>query len=102
MQQQILEEIVKSVILAGGCEDVGALEEDPFGYFNNEEIQEQVEEYLGPKNSITFVGLIAANNTTVKKVAKNIAGLVPLHQVCKQHTCNRNTAGDSLYVSSLV
>ena len=81
LHQQILEETVKSVVLAGGCENISALEEDPIGYFNNEDVQERVEDYLGPKNSIAFVGLLHANNDTVKKVAKNISGLIPAHQV---------------------
>ena len=81
LQQQILEETVKSVVLACGCENVGALEEDPFGYFSNVEVRERVEDYLGSKNSIAFVALLTANNDIVKKVAKNISGLVPVQQV---------------------
>lgn len=81
LQQQILEETVKSVVLACGCENVGALEEDPFGYFSDEDVRERVEDYLGPKNSIALVGLLTANNDIVKKVAENILGLVPAHQV---------------------
>ena len=81
LQQQILEETVKSVILACGCENVGALEEDPFGYFGNSDLQERVEDYLGPKNSIAFIGLLTTNNNTIRKVAENLSGLVPVHQV---------------------
>lgn len=81
LQQQILEETVKSVVLACGCENVGALEEDPFVYFGNEDVRERVEDYLGPKNSIAFVGLLTANNGIIKKVAENISGLVLTHQV---------------------
>ena len=81
LQQQILEEIVKSVILACGCENVGALEEDPFEYFGNRDLQERVEDYLGPKNSIAFIGLLRTNNNIIQKVAENLSGLVPGHQV---------------------
>ena len=81
LQQQILEETVKSIVLACGCENVTALEEDPFGYFGDEDVRERVEDYLGPKNSVAFVGLLIANNDIVKKVAKNISGLVPQQQV---------------------
>ena len=81
LQQQILEETVKSVVLVCGCENVGALEEDPFAYFSNEDVRERIEDYLGPKNSIAFVGLLTANNDIVKKVAENISGLVPAQQV---------------------
>lgn len=81
LQQQILEETVKSVVLACGCENISTLEEDPFGYFSSEDVRERVEDYLGPKNSIVFVGLLTANNDVVKKVAQNISGLLPARQV---------------------
>ena len=81
LQQQILEETIKSVVLACGCENVSALEEEPFGYFNNEDVRERIEDFFGPKNSIAFVGLLNANNDIVKKLAENISGLVPAHQV---------------------
>jgi len=45
-----LELTVKSV-LASGCEKFEALDGDPFGYFDNEEVRETVEDYLGPKNT---------------------------------------------------
>ena len=81
LQQQILEETVKSVILACGCENVGALEEDPFGYFGDVDLRDRIEDYLGPKNSIAFIGLLTANNNIIQKVAQNLSGLVPGHQV---------------------
>jgi hypothetical protein len=81
LQQQILEETVKSVVLASGCGNVEALDEDPFGYFSNEDVRETVEDYLGPKNSFAFVDLLMTNNDIVKKVAENISGLIPAHQV---------------------
>ena len=81
LQQQILEETIKSVLLACGCEDMSALEDNPFEYFHDEDIQERVGDYLGPKNSIAFLGLLNANNEIIKRVAVNIAGLVPTHQV---------------------
>lgn len=103
LQQQILEETVKSVILACGCENVGALEEAPFGYFNDEEVRERVEDYLGPKNSMAFVGLLTANNDIVKKVAKNISGLVPAHQVRFTFTiplANHHESGATLSIAN--
>ena len=81
LQQQILEEIVKSVVLACGCEDISALEEDPFDYFSNEDVQERVGDYLGPKNSVAFLDLLTIVNNVVKKIAENISGLVPTCKV---------------------
>jgi hypothetical protein len=43
MQQQILEETLKSIILASGCQDVISITEDSLEYFSSEDIQEQVE-----------------------------------------------------------
>ena len=81
LQQQILEEVIKAVSLACGCENVDALEADPLEYFGDESVRERIEDYLGPKNSIALVELLKANNDIVKKVAKNLSGLVPAHQV---------------------
>ena len=103
LQQQILEETAKSVVLACGCENVGALEETPFGYFSDEDVRERVEDYLGPKNSIAFVGLLTANNEVVKKVAKNISGLVSARQVRFPSTIPmaiRHTSGSTLSIAS--
>ncbi|KAI6370087.1 hypothetical protein MCOR25_004261 [Pyricularia grisea] len=77
LQQQILDEVVKSVLLASGCEDVCALDEDPLAYFDRDDVREQVEEFLGPKNNMNLVGLLQSNNMTIGKVARQIAGLIP-------------------------
>ncbi|KAH8892764.1 hypothetical protein GQ53DRAFT_119164 [Thozetella sp. PMI_491] len=77
LQQQILEENLTSMILASGCEDATSITQDPLGYFRREEIQEQVEEYLGSKNYIVFTDLIKECNKTIEGLARNISGLVP-------------------------
>lgn len=82
LQQQILQAIVNSIVHACGCEDVGALEEDAFGYFSNVDVQERVEDYLGPKNTVAFISLVTENNDIVKRVAEKISGLVPAEKVC--------------------
>lgn len=82
LQHQTLEELIKSVALGSGCEDVWALESDPVGYLNNPEVQAQVEEFLGPKHTIFLISELQANHEATKKVAKCISGLVPSYQVC--------------------
>lgn len=84
LQQQILDEVVKSVLLASGCEDVCALDEDPLAYFDRDDVREQVEEFLGPKNNMNLVGLLQSNNMTIGKVARQIAGLIPSAAVILQ------------------
>jgi len=81
LQQQILEETLTSVVLASGCENVSALHENPFGYFSLEEIQEQVVDYLGEKNSMVSVDLVQSSHDTVEKIARNVSGLTPAQKV---------------------
>ncbi|KAI7778761.1 hypothetical protein LA080_001828 [Diaporthe eres] len=77
LQQRTLEELIKSVVLASGCEDVLALDDDPVGYLKNPDVQEQVEEYLGPKSTSFLVDELEVNSEAVGKVARRISGLVP-------------------------
>lgn len=81
LQQQILEETVKSVLLASGCEDVGRLDNDPADYLADESIQEEVLDYLGVKNDAAFTGALEQSYHIVKKIAKSITGLVPTYKV---------------------
>lgn len=70
LQQQILEETVKSVVLTCGCENVGALEEDPFGYFSNGDVRERVEDYLGPKTVSPSLACSRRIMTSSKKLPR--------------------------------
>lgn len=81
LQQQTLEELIKSVALGSGCEDAWALESDPVSYLNNPEVQAQVEEFLGPKNTIFLINELKANYAATKKVAIYISRLVLSNQV---------------------
>ena len=82
LQQQILVETVKSLIIASGCVDIWRLEDDPLGYLNSKSLGEQVLDYLGPKNGLAFTGTLDQSHDIVKKIARNIAGLVPAIKVC--------------------
>ncbi|KAI9645502.1 hypothetical protein NHQ30_006242 [Ciborinia camelliae] len=82
LQQQILEETVRSVIVASGCEDIVRLDDDPLDYLNDEYLQEQVLDYLGEKNINAFNGTLEQSNTIVKKLAGSMAGFVPAFKVC--------------------
>lgn len=81
LQQQTLEETVKSVVIASGCDDLWRLDEDPLGYLSNKSVREQVQDYLGPKNDTAFTGTLEQSNDIVKQIARNIAGLVPTYKV---------------------
>lgn len=86
LQQQILEETVKSVIIASGCEDVWRLDDDPYGYLNDESVREEVLDYLGVKNDAAFTGALEQSSQAVRKIAKNITGLVPAFRVCSANS----------------
>lgn len=96
LQQHTLEELIKSVVLASGLEDVLALDDDPVGYLNNADVQEQVEEYLGPKNTSFLIEELEASIEAVGKVARSMSGLVPGVRVnitaCFTSETNFNTA----------
>lgn len=81
LQQRTLEEVIKSVVLASGCEDVLALDDDPLGYLKKPDVQEQMEEYLGPKSTSFLVDELMVNIEAVGKVVRRISGLVPGGQV---------------------
>ncbi|KAH6677735.1 hypothetical protein B0J14DRAFT_475288 [Halenospora varia] len=77
LQQQILEETVKSVLMASGCEDIWHFDQDPLGYLGDASVREEILDYLGPKNELAFTGALQQSCDIVKKIAKNVAGLVP-------------------------
>lgn len=93
LQQRTLEELIKSVVLASGCEDVLTLDDDPIRYLNNPDVQEQVEEYLGPKSTKFLVAELEANSEAVRKLARCISGLVPGSRV--NNIANYNTGSNS-------
>jgi hypothetical protein len=81
LQQVTLHEMMKSIINASGCGNVLALDDDPFQYFQDDYVQQEVEDFLGTKNNLVFVNLIKSNMDIVRKVAKNVSGLIPGYNV---------------------
>lgn len=79
--KQHLTEILKSILLGSGCNDLVALEHDPVGYLKDESITDQVLDYLGEETFAACSGLVQQCYVTVKRVAMKIAGLVPTIQV---------------------
>jgi hypothetical protein len=77
LQKHTLEELIKSVILSSGFEDGLGLDDDPVSYLNNADVQERVEEYLGPKNTSFLIEELESNMEAVGNVARRISGLVP-------------------------
>ncbi|KAF3769616.1 hypothetical protein M406DRAFT_245590 [Cryphonectria parasitica EP155] len=79
-QQLFLEELIKSVALQSGCEHVLSVQllvDDPVRYLSDPDIQEELEQFLGPKHSHFLVEELRTIGETVEKVAGGIAGLVP-------------------------
>lgn len=77
MQKQILEELVRSIVGASGCENIVQLDDDPLGYLKDEYIREQVQDYLGKRNVDAFNDALEESNAIVKRLSSSIAGLVP-------------------------
>ena len=82
LQQRTLAETVKSLLIESGCEDLALLDDDPVGYLNDKAIRSQVLDYLGLENNAAFSGALKQSDNIVKKIARNIAGLVPAVKVC--------------------
>ncbi|RDW56889.1 hypothetical protein BP5796_12956 [Coleophoma crateriformis] len=77
LQQQILEEAIKSVLVASGCENIGNLDDDPISYLEDEHTQEQVLEFLGRKNNVVFNGTLDQSIDIIKRISRSVVGLLP-------------------------
>jgi len=86
MQEQTLLEVIKSILLGSGCDDMCRLEDDPVAYLRDDIVQEQILDYLGDGNIAAFNGSINQCQNTLKGVATRIGGLVPALQVCAAPT----------------
>jgi hypothetical protein len=58
MQKQKLEETTISALKARGCRDIFLVDHDPLNHLRNDQVQEQILEYLGPKNNTAFDGAL--------------------------------------------
>ncbi|KAK3998115.1 hypothetical protein QBC44DRAFT_375996 [Cladorrhinum sp. PSN332] len=76
-QREHLSEIIQSILVESGCKDLARLEEDPVVYLQDDEIQEQVLDYLGEETFTAFSGLILHCHETIKGIAMKTAYLVP-------------------------
>ncbi|OCL00831.1 uncharacterized protein K441DRAFT_418293, partial [Cenococcum geophilum 1.58] len=70
-------EIVKSLLIKSGYKDITLLDNNLVRYLNNKSISSQVLDYLGLVNSAAFSGALKESDNIAKKIARNIAGLVP-------------------------
>ena len=77
LQKQIIAENVKSLAISSGCEEVWLVDDDPLEYLSGVAVQEQILDYLGVENHTAFVGALEQSHDAVKKIARNIEGLLP-------------------------
>jgi len=80
-QQQHVAEIIRSILVGSGCEDVSRLENDPVEYLKDKLVQEQVLDYVGSETFAALRGLLEHCHETIQSLAIKIAGLVPSIQV---------------------
>ncbi|KAK6517408.1 hypothetical protein TWF281_004065 [Arthrobotrys megalospora] len=72
-----LTEVVRKLLIGSGCEDVLDLDENPFEYLMDPDIQGQLHDYLGAETEAIFVNKLNEACKSIRKIAKSIGGLVP-------------------------
>lgn len=82
LQQQVLKETVRSVVIASGYKYPHQIAHDPIHLLKDKAVQEEIFDYLGPENYAALTGTFTQSSDVVKRVAKNIAGLVGSTKVC--------------------
>jgi len=80
-QRQHLTEIIRSILIGSGCEDLSRFDSDPVGYLKDDAVQGQVLEHLGEENFAVLGGQILHCQEIIKQVAIKTANLVPGIQV---------------------
>ncbi|KAF3166232.1 hypothetical protein TWF225_000826 [Orbilia oligospora] len=72
-----LTEVVRKLLISSGCDDAGDLDENPFDFLKDLDIQNQLHDYLGAETELVFVTKLNEACKTIQKIARSIAGLVP-------------------------
>ncbi|KAL7941799.1 hypothetical protein V8C42DRAFT_333743 [Trichoderma barbatum] len=81
MQRQTVSETVRLIITRSGYSyDEILLNEDPLAYFQNKNIQAQVEAFLGDENYNALTARLRSMQSTLEEVAKHLDGLIPSHK----------------------
>ena len=75
--RQSLEETVRSVILASGYKNSLVFDEDPFECLRDQDVKEQIIDFLGPKAEAASTGILEESRNIVKTIASHIEGLMP-------------------------
>ncbi|KAK6510123.1 hypothetical protein TWF481_004837 [Arthrobotrys musiformis] len=73
----MLTEDIRKLLINSGCEDVLDLDENPFDYLMDPDIQGQLRSYLGVETEDAFVARLNEACKSIKKITISIAGLVP-------------------------
>ncbi|KAK6351858.1 hypothetical protein TWF718_005003 [Orbilia javanica] len=72
-----LTEVVRKLLISSGCDDVLDLDENPFDYLMDPDIQGQLHDYLGAETGEVFVIKLGEACKNIQKITRSIAGLVP-------------------------
>lgn len=86
--KQFLEETVRSVIVASGCENSGNFDERPMEYLRDHEVKERILDFLGPEAETAFIGSLQESKGIVEIIASHVEGLMPSPTVS---SCANNT-----------
>ncbi|KAK3395011.1 hypothetical protein B0H63DRAFT_427002 [Podospora didyma] len=85
LQKQTIAETIRLLSVHSGCAshddgDLSRLDDDPLGYLEDEDVKAQILDFLGDKNHAALTGALQESSRVVKRVAKQLAGLVPSRQ----------------------
>ena len=81
LQRETLSQIVRSILEQSGCADALNLETSPYECLRKPETQALVTKFLGSDNLFVINETLEQSYDAVKRVARNIEGLVPSVEV---------------------
>ncbi|KAK6495222.1 hypothetical protein TWF481_003248 [Arthrobotrys musiformis] len=69
--------LLRKLLQDSGCENSWNFESDPFKYLSDRDVQEQLQEYLGPGVEEIFGNTMEQICNVIRETAKSIRGMVP-------------------------
>ena len=81
LQRETLAQIIRSILKQSGCNNALDLDKNPYECLSNGQTQDQVLQYLGSDNLFILNETLRQSFDTVRRIARNITGLVPTIEV---------------------
>ncbi|KAK6542685.1 hypothetical protein TWF694_006629 [Orbilia ellipsospora] len=71
-----LTEVIRHLLINGGCDCISDFEEDPYHYLNDDDVKKRLHDYLGSETETVLITKLGESVGVIKKISKSIAGLV--------------------------